>query len=112
MVLGLPFDASAKRRAWRGESRRIFEQTEAQLWATRNDVRAEAREAYAQTVVAERAQILAEETAATARELFERVKARLAANAATGRAQAKAFAGEIARVDKSLESLLGIGGLW
>lgn len=83
VVLGLPFDVAGRRRAWRGESRRIVEAAEARLWAARNDVRAEAREAYAQAVVAERARQLAEETAATARELFERVKARLAANAAT-----------------------------
>ncbi|MET0342277.1 MAG: TolC family protein [Polyangiales bacterium] len=82
-VLGLPFDVSGKRRAWRGESRRILDEAEARLWAARNDVRAEAREAYAQAVVAERAHVLAEETAATARELYERVKARLAAHAAT-----------------------------
>ena len=83
LVFGLPFDVSGKRRAWRSESRRIIEQAEALLNAARNDVRAEAREAYARTVVAQRASMLAEESAATARELYERVKARLAANAAT-----------------------------
>jgi cobalt-zinc-cadmium efflux system outer membrane protein len=83
VLLGLPFDVSGKRRAWGSESRRIVEESEALLRAARNDVRAEAREAYAQTVVAERARTLAEESAATARELYERVKARLAADAAT-----------------------------
>jgi outer membrane protein, heavy metal efflux system len=83
VVLGVPFDVSGRRRAWRGESRRILEESDALLRAARNDVRAEAREAYARTVVAERARALAEESAATARELYERVKARLAANAAT-----------------------------
>lgn len=83
VLLGLPFDVAGKRRAWRSESHHIAREAEARLLAARNDVRAEARQAYAETATADAAVRVAEESAATAGELVERVQARVAAHAAT-----------------------------
>ncbi len=83
LFVGLPFDVAGKRRAWRSEARFVLQEADARLAATRNDVRAEAREAYVQVVLADAAQRVVEESATTSRELFERVQARLRASAAT-----------------------------
>jgi cobalt-zinc-cadmium efflux system outer membrane protein len=82
-TLGLPFDVAGKRRAWRREASFITQQAEAELAAVRNEVRSEARVAYVMVAMAGAARLVAEQSADTARELSERVQARLAANATT-----------------------------
>ncbi len=83
VTLGIPFDVAGKRRAWRREASFISEQAEAELAAVRNEVRSEARVAYVLVAMAGAARLVAEQSADTARELSERVQARLAANATT-----------------------------
>ncbi|HEY6878213.1 MAG TPA: TolC family protein, partial [Polyangiales bacterium] len=83
VTLGLPFDVAGRRRAWRREAGFISEQAEAELAAVRNEVRSEARVAYVMVAMASAARLVAEQSADTARELSERVQARLAANAST-----------------------------
>lgn len=83
LLIGLPFDVGGRRRAWRGEARFIAEVALAELEVARNDVRADVRAAYADVALAEAARKVAMESTETARELFDRVNARLAANAAT-----------------------------
>ncbi|HEX5657087.1 MAG TPA: TolC family protein [Polyangiales bacterium] len=83
LTVGLPFDVAGRRRAWRREAGFISEQAEAELASTRNEVRSEARIAYVMVAMAGAARLVAEQSADTARELSERVQARLAANATT-----------------------------
>lgn len=83
VTVGLPFDVAGRRRAWRREANFIGEQAEAELAAVRNEVRSEARVAYVMVAMAGAAQLVAEQSADTARELSERVQARLAASATT-----------------------------
>ncbi len=83
LLFGLPFDVGGRRKAWRTEARFVLDVAEEQLLAARNDVRADARAAYAEVATAQAAHDVAEESAATGRELYESVKARLDARAAT-----------------------------
>lgn len=83
LVLGLPFDVSGRRPAWRREASSIIAEAESLLEAARNDVRADALQAYTEVAVAEAARLLAEESVVTARELFERVRMRVEASAST-----------------------------
>lgn len=83
VMLGIPFDVMGKRRAWRNEASFITEEADARLAAVQNEVRAEARVAYVEVALAVAARNVAEQSADTARELLERVQARLNANAAT-----------------------------
>jgi outer membrane protein TolC len=83
VLFGLPFDVAGRRKAWRKEARFVAEEAEALLLAARNDVRAGARAAYAEVATADAAAEVAEESAATARELLRSIEARVAARAAT-----------------------------
>jgi outer membrane protein, heavy metal efflux system len=83
VTLGLPFDVAGKRRAWRREAGFLAEQADAELASVLNEVRSEARVAYVLVAMASAARQVAEQSADTARELSERVQARLAANATT-----------------------------
>jgi outer membrane protein TolC len=83
VLFGVPFDVAGRRRAWRREAGFISEQAEAELAAVRNEVRSEARNAFVTVAMAAAAKLVAEQSADTARELSERVQARLAANATT-----------------------------
>jgi cobalt-zinc-cadmium efflux system outer membrane protein len=83
VMFGLPFDIAGRRKAWRSEARFIADEAEALLAATRNDVRTDARFAYAELATARAAESVAAESAATALELFRSVKARFEAHAAT-----------------------------
>jgi outer membrane protein, heavy metal efflux system len=83
LMLGLPFDVGGKRRAFRNEARFVSAEAQAELAVAQNDTRAEVRLAYADVMLAQTARQVTADSVATARELFERVGARVQANAAT-----------------------------
>ncbi len=82
-VMGVPFDVSGKRRAWRHEASAIIAQAEANLAVIRNEVRAEAREAFVQVATGKDAQRVADESAENALDVLKRIQARFDAQAAT-----------------------------
>ncbi len=82
-VVGLPFDLSGKRRAWRGEANAAIAEAEAFLEVARNEVRATAREAYVLLATGELAQTVAEQSAENAQGVLSRIQARFDAKAAT-----------------------------
>jgi len=82
-LLGLPFDVSGKRRAWRNEAASILAEAEANLEVARNEVRAAAREAYIHVAAGQAAQRVADESAENALDVLKRVQARFDARAAT-----------------------------
>jgi outer membrane protein TolC len=108
VMLGIPFDVMGKRRAWRNEASFITEEADARLLAVQNEVRAEARVAYVEVALAIAARTVAEQSADTARELLERVQARLDANAATAldvalsESQYAEAAADLARAQRTL----------
>lgn len=107
--VGLPFDITGKRPAWRREAGYIVSESEARLLAVQNEVRAEARSAYVNVSLAVAARGVAEQSAATARELLERIQARLDANAATALDVAQsesAYAEATANVSRAQRNLV------
>ena len=108
VMVGIPFDVMGKRRAWRNEASFITEEADAKLAAVQNEVRAEARAAYVQVALAVAARSVAEQSADTARELLERIQARLSANAATAldvalsESQYAAASADVARAQRTL----------
>jgi cobalt-zinc-cadmium efflux system outer membrane protein len=83
LLFGLPFDVAGRRSKWRYEARFVADEAEALLEAARNEVRSDARFAYAELATAHAAESVAKQSAATALELFRSVKARFEAHAAT-----------------------------
>ncbi len=82
-VVGLPFDFSGKRRAWRGEANAAISEAEARLEVARNEVRAAARESYVFLASGELAQLVADQSAENAQGVLSRIQARFDAQAAT-----------------------------
>jgi outer membrane protein TolC len=113
VVVGLPFEVSGKRKAWRREAGFVVNQAEAQLGTIRNEVRADARQAYVEVAMAEAARNVANDSAATAHELVTRVQARLAAKAATAldvslaESQLSEVRADAARSERELVEALG-----
>lgn len=112
-VLGIPFEVSGKRKAWRREAAFIVNQAEAVLGTVRNEVLADARQAYVEVAMAEAARNVANDSAATAHELVTRVQARLAAKAATAldvslaESQLSEVRADAARAERELMEALG-----
>lgn len=82
-IVGLPFDMSGKRRAWKGEASAIISEAEANVEVARNQVRAAAREAFVLVAAGDLAQRVADESAENAQGVLTRIQARFDANAAT-----------------------------
>jgi outer membrane protein TolC len=113
VVLGVPFQVSGKRRAWRREAGFIVNQAEAELSAVSNEVRANARAAYVQVALSEAARGVAQDSAAIAQELVTRVGARLSARAATAldlslaESQLSEAVADVARSERALVEAQG-----
>lgn len=83
LALGLPFDVAGTRRRYQAEARHVIEAAQARLSGVRNEVRSEAQNAYVHVVLSKQAHEIADESVATARELYEAVRTRLEHGAAT-----------------------------
>jgi outer membrane protein TolC len=82
-LVGIPFDVSGKRRAWSKEANSVIAQAQANLEVARNDVRAQAREAFVVVASGWATKRVADESAQNAADVLKRVQARFDANAAT-----------------------------
>jgi cobalt-zinc-cadmium efflux system outer membrane protein len=82
-VLGLPFDVSGRRRAYRAEATWVEREAEARLAVIQNEARAEAREAFVDVALGIEQERVALGNAEVARDFLARVKARFDAKAAT-----------------------------
>ncbi|HEX6245862.1 MAG TPA: TolC family protein [Polyangiales bacterium] len=112
-LLGLPFDVSGRRRAWRTESSWIEREAEARLLVVQNDVRAEAREAFVDVALGLEQQRVAAGNAEIAGDFLARVKARFDAKAATALDVAlsqRDYAESTAAVAQAQERLVGAQG--
>ena len=83
LALGLPFDVSGRRRAYRSEATWVEREAEAQLAVAQNDARSDAREAFVDVVLGGEQERVTAGNAEVARDFFARVKARFDAKAAT-----------------------------
>lgn len=108
-MLGLPFDVSGKRRAYKAEARQAMAEAEARLRATRNDVLARVRETYARVCFADALRRVTEEMVSTARELLSSVEQRFAAGAVTALDRSLAatqYAENLAALEQTRRSLI------
>jgi outer membrane protein, heavy metal efflux system len=83
VTLGLPFDVSGRRRAYRNEATWVEREAEAHLAVAQNEARAEAREAFVDAALGAELERVARSNAEVAHDFFARVKARFDAKAAT-----------------------------
>lgn len=81
--LGLPFDFSGKRPAYRREATWVEREAEEQLLTIQNEARSEARAAYVSVVLSAEQERVATANSEVARDFLSRVKARFDARAAT-----------------------------
>lgn len=83
VTLGLPFDVSGRRRAYRSEATWVEREAEAQLAVAQNEARSEAREAFVDAALGAELERVALGNAEVAHDFSARVKARFDAKAAT-----------------------------
>jgi outer membrane protein, heavy metal efflux system len=112
-LVGLPFDVSGRRRAWRAESSWIEREAEARLLVTQNDVRSDAREAFVDVALGLELERVAAGNTEVAGDFLARVKARFDAKAATALDMAlshRDYAESKAALAQAHERLVGARG--